>query len=139
MPPTMRRSVALPDAETPSYWPVCMSETISSEVPAIFALVLHPVACSNGVTQLTFGSVAPLSAYPAQTMMLRAPSPAPILAWPVLTGVGLAPPPLPHAAATTARLSPPTHAFRALDVMTPPPLFLIVACPPARSWCCPSA
>src|ERR1700730_2089219 len=74
----MSRREALPDAETPSYWPVFISCTISSDVLPIFTFTLHPVCCWNGPTQLTFGSFAPLSAYPAQAMMLSAPSPAPM-------------------------------------------------------------
>src|SRR4029077_4466278 len=44
----------------------------------MWALTLQPVCCWKGVTQSTVGSSCPASAYPAQTMMLRAPSPAPI-------------------------------------------------------------
>ena len=61
-PPAMRRSVASPDAETPSYWPVRISVTISSEVLPILTLTWQPVFFSNGVTQSTFGSVEPSSA-----------------------------------------------------------------------------
>ncbi len=50
-PPAMRRSVASPDAETPSYWPVFISWTISDELPPTLTVTLQPVACSNGVTQ----------------------------------------------------------------------------------------
>src|SRR5215471_3741372 len=73
----MSRSVASPDAETPSYWPVFMSATISSDVLPILTLTLQPVCDSNGCTQSTLGSSEPSSAYPAQAMMLSAPSPAP--------------------------------------------------------------
>ena len=54
--------VASPDAETPSYWPVRISWTISSEVLPSLTLTLQPVFCSNGVTQLTLGSFEPFSA-----------------------------------------------------------------------------
>jgi hypothetical protein len=49
----MRRS-ASPDEDTMSYWPpppFFMSETISSEVFAIFPFTWHPVCCSKGFTQ----------------------------------------------------------------------------------------
>jgi len=50
-PPAMRRSVASPDADTPSYWPVFISWTISDELAPTLTVVLQPVAVSNGVTQ----------------------------------------------------------------------------------------
>jgi hypothetical protein len=52
----MRRS-ASPEEDTMSYWPpppFFMSATISSELPAYFALTWHPVCCSNGFTQIGF-------------------------------------------------------------------------------------
>src|ERR1700690_4244917 len=73
----MSRNVASPDAETPSYWPVFIKVTISSEVLPTFAFTLQLVACSNGCTQSTVLSSEPSSAYPAQTMMFSAPSPLP--------------------------------------------------------------
>src|SRR6266496_4063396 len=73
----MSRRVASPDADTPSYWPVFINCTISSDVLPILTFTLQPVCCSNGCTQSTFGSFWPLSAYPAQAMMFSAPSPLP--------------------------------------------------------------
>src|SRR5450432_4689076 len=73
----MSRKVASPDADTPSYWPVFIKVTISSEVLPTFAFTLQPVCCSNGCTQSTVLSSEPSSAYPAQTMMFSAPSPLP--------------------------------------------------------------
>jgi hypothetical protein len=52
---------------------VVRDETISSEVPAVFAFTLHPVALVNGLTQSTVLSLLPFSAYPAQTIRLSAP------------------------------------------------------------------
>src|SRR2546421_8943664 len=52
----MRRLVASPLAETPSYWvpPPCrIRVTISSDVSANFTLILQPVAVVKGVTQST--------------------------------------------------------------------------------------
>src|SRR5258706_12195973 len=54
-----------------------MRVTISSEVPAIFTLPLHPVDASNDVTQSTVLSFEPFSTYPAHATRLTAPSPAP--------------------------------------------------------------
>ena len=61
-PAATRRRVASPDADTPSYWPVFIKVTISSDVLAVFVLTWQPVFFSNGVTQSTFGSVEPSSA-----------------------------------------------------------------------------
>ena len=60
-PPSISRSVASPDAETPSYSPVRISCTISSEVLPILTLTWQPVSFSKSVTQSTFGSVDPSS------------------------------------------------------------------------------
>src|SRR5450631_3605295 len=73
----MSRSVASPDAETPSYCPVFIRVTISSELLPTFAFTLQLVAFSNGCTQSTVLSSEPSSAYPAHTMMFSAPSPLP--------------------------------------------------------------
>src|SRR5689334_12213235 len=73
----MSRSVASPDADTPSYCPVRINCTISSDVLPIFTLTWQPVCFWNGCTQSTLGSFCPLSAYPAQAMMLSCPSPLP--------------------------------------------------------------
>src|SRR3954453_13801021 len=73
----MSRSVASPEAEPASYWPVFIRLTISSEVPAILELTLQPVAFSNGWTQSTVLSLEPSSAYPAQLTRLTWPSPLP--------------------------------------------------------------
>ena len=53
--------VASPEADTPSYLPVFMSVTISSEVLPTVIFTLQPVAFSKPVTQSTLGSVAPFS------------------------------------------------------------------------------
>ena len=60
-PPSTRRAVASPEAETPSYWPVRISCTISSEVLPTLTLTWQPVSFSKSVTQSTFGSVEPSS------------------------------------------------------------------------------
>src|SRR5215472_569264 len=68
----MRRS-ASPEEDTMSYWPpppFFMSATISSELPAYFALTWHPVRCSNGFTQIGLR-------YPSQAIRLSWPSPLP--------------------------------------------------------------
>ena len=59
--PAISRSVASPEADTPSYSPLCISCTISSLVLPTWLLTLHPVRSSNGVTQSTAGSVEPSS------------------------------------------------------------------------------
>ena len=69
LPPYINRSVASPEAETPSYWPVFISVTISSEVLATLTLTAHPVCAVNGCTQSWVLSLEPSSAYPAQAMM----------------------------------------------------------------------
>jgi hypothetical protein len=52
-PPAIRRVVASPDADTPSYSPLCINCTISSLLLPSFTLTLHlpPVSVSNGFTQ----------------------------------------------------------------------------------------
>ena len=60
-PPAIRRSVASPEADTPSYWPERISVTISSEVLPILVLTWQPVSFSKSDTQSTFGSVEPSS------------------------------------------------------------------------------
>src|SRR3954447_22164109 len=127
----MSRSVASPEADTPSYLPVRISVTISSEVLPILTLVWQPVAFSNGVTQSTFGSVEPSSAYPAQAMMFSCPSP-----WPTVFCSGsfgavsplplvLPAPPLsllPHAATPNAAIQATSAAHRPFVLMLPPDL-----------------
>ena len=49
----MRRSVASPEADTPSYWPVFMSADHLVGRVADLALTWQPVCCSNGWTQST--------------------------------------------------------------------------------------
>ena len=61
-PASISRTLASPEADTPSYSPVCISWTISSEVLPILTLTLQPVWSSNGVTQSYAGSVLPSSA-----------------------------------------------------------------------------
>src|SRR4051795_1805844 len=100
-PPAISRSVASPDADTPSYWPVRISCTISSEVLPIFTLTLQPVSFSNEDTQSTLGSLEPFSTYPAQAIRLRAPSPFPTLVGSALVPLLPPEPPLlPQPAAT---------------------------------------
>src|SRR4051794_13072932 len=113
----MSRSEASPEADTTSYSPVFISETISSEVPAIFVLTLQPVSFSKSCTQSTLGSFVPSSAYPAQAMMLTWPSPAPsalsLSTFGTLTPPGpapvlplpLSPPPQPARASTPAAIA----------------------------------
>jgi len=50
-PPAISRSVASPDAETPSYWPVFISWTMFPESRPTLTVTLQPVSVSNGVTQ----------------------------------------------------------------------------------------
>jgi hypothetical protein len=47
----MRRVVASPDAEMPSYWPPCISCTPLFESTMSVVVTLQPVFVSNGVTQ----------------------------------------------------------------------------------------
>jgi len=61
-PEAISRSEASPEADTTSYCPVFIRLSASSEVPKVFTLTLQPVCCSNGPTQLTFGSLEPFSA-----------------------------------------------------------------------------
>src|SRR5216110_3268749 len=108
-----------------------MSVTISSEVLPTLTLVWQPVAFSNGVTQSTFGSVEPSSAYPAQAMMLSCPSPCPT---DFCTGSfgGFSPLPLlalvlplsllPHAATPNAAMQATSAAHRPFVLMLPPDL-----------------
>jgi hypothetical protein len=60
-PPAISRSVASPEADTPSYLPVRISVTISSDVLPSFTLTWQPVCFSKSVTQSTAGSVDPSS------------------------------------------------------------------------------
>ena len=53
---------ASPEAEMTSNCPVWNCLNDSSDVPNVVTVVLHPVASSNGLTQLTVGSVLPSSA-----------------------------------------------------------------------------
>ena len=57
----MSRLVASPEADTPSYSPLCISWTISSLVLPSLTLTLHSVSVSNGVTQSVSGAVEPSS------------------------------------------------------------------------------
>ena len=60
-PPAISRRVASPDADTPSYCPVRISVTISSEVLPSLTLTWQPVSFSKSETQSTAGSVEPSS------------------------------------------------------------------------------
>src|SRR4051812_9695370 len=126
----MSRSVASPDAETPSYWPVFISWTISSEVFPILLLTWQPVACSNGWTQSTFGSLLPSSAYPAQLTRFNWPSPCPRLCCMATLGsAGVPPaalppppPPPPQAASVSAARTATTAArLRPMRYIPSPP------------------
>src|SRR3954452_5052587 len=103
----MRRNVASPDADTPSYWPVFISWTISSDVLPILSWTTHlpPMAFSNGCTQSTVLSLLPSSAYPAQLTRLRLDSSAPISARSCSFGTPGPPPPPPP----VPPLLPPPH------------------------------
>ena len=63
VPPRMSRRLASPDAVTRSYSPSLpvISETISSDVAAVFTDTAQPVSDSNWVTQSYAGSVSPRS------------------------------------------------------------------------------
>src|SRR3954464_1235960 len=73
----MSRSVASPAADTPSYWPLFISVTISSDDPATLLLTLQPVCCVNGVTQSGSPFLLPSITYPAHETRSTSPSPAP--------------------------------------------------------------
>jgi hypothetical protein len=60
-PAAISRSVASPEAETPSNWPDRIWVTIWSDVLPIVTLTLQPVSFSKSVTQSTLGSVDPSS------------------------------------------------------------------------------
>jgi hypothetical protein len=62
--PWMSRVVASPDAEIPSYWPDCISDTPLFESVMSVVLTMQPVRSSNGVTQskLSNPAVSPRSA-----------------------------------------------------------------------------
>src|SRR5262245_4664173 len=69
----MSRRLASPEAETMSYWPPppdVMRLNMSFDEPAYFALTLHPVCFSNGLTQS--GCV-----YPSHAIRVSLPSPFP--------------------------------------------------------------
>src|SRR5436853_7535536 len=134
-PPAMSFTDALPDADTPSYCPVRISVTISSEVLATLTFVWQPVAFSNGLTQSTFGSVEPSSQYPAQQMTERCPSPGPTDDFTGTFGTLKAAAPdvdllllllllllPPHADSVTAVASPVTRAQHVLPPHRVPPL-----------------
>src|SRR4051794_18393340 len=106
-----------------------MRFTISSDVPAILVLTLHPVCFSNGWTQSTVLSLEPSSAYPAQATSLTGPPPCPGDAWASILG-GLKPaaalppvldlsllPPQPAASSETAATA--TSARRVDRMETP--------------------
>src|SRR3954452_15691635 len=130
-PPAISRSDASPEADTTSYSPVFIRLTASSEVPKYFTFALQPVWSSNGLTQFTFGSFEPSSAYPGQARMFTSPSPLPsdfciamsggVNAWPTAADPPLPLPPLlpplpppellvPHAASASPRISAPADA-----------------------------
>src|SRR6476661_2614187 len=79
-PAAMRRSVASPDAETVSYWPVRISWTASSEVPNVLTVTWQPDSFSKSLTQSTLGSLLPSSTYPGHASTLTLPSGVPSLA-----------------------------------------------------------
>jgi hypothetical protein len=47
-PRSIKRTLALPDADTPSYWPVEMRSIMSSELAPSFVFTLQPVSWVNG-------------------------------------------------------------------------------------------
>src|SRR5262245_2425327 len=53
-PVAMRRTVAFPDATTPSYSPVPMNVIMLSEVPASFSVTLHPVSAVNSLASCAY-------------------------------------------------------------------------------------
>src|SRR6187200_3237262 len=59
MPAVIRRFVASPENEPPSYSPDCIRETPLFESVISLALTLQPVFSSNGVTQSKFSSTRP--------------------------------------------------------------------------------
>src|SRR5437899_9946516 len=130
-PPAMSFTDALPDADTPSYCPVRIRVTISSEVLATLTFVWQPVAFSNGLTQSTFGSVEPSSQYPAQQMTERCPSPGPTDDFTGTFGTVKAAAPdvellllllPPHADSVTAVASTVTRTSNVLLLIRVPPL-----------------
>src|SRR5687767_3398473 len=76
--PAIRRRLASPEAVTRSKPPAFISETISSELPAVFTVTLQPVAFSKPVTQSYAGSDSPRSMYPGHATIETSPSPAPM-------------------------------------------------------------
>ena len=57
--PSTRRAEALPEAETPSYSPLRISCTISSEVPATLLFTVQPVFCFERFGPFRFDVACP--------------------------------------------------------------------------------
>src|SRR4249919_961583 len=125
----MSRTLALPDADTPSYCPVESRSIMSSELAPSFVFTLQPVCCVNGFAHDG-------SAYPDQMTRLTCPSsrafcwissrlvPSPEICSALLP---LPPPPPPQPAAAKARktsspesATPPSRCFQALLIDGPP-------------------
>jgi hypothetical protein len=62
VPAAIMRRVASPEAETPSYCPVAMSDTMLGESTPSVVFTLHPVSVSNFVTQSNSAPFSPFSA-----------------------------------------------------------------------------
>src|SRR6266702_2240519 len=124
----MRRS-ASPEEDTMSYWPpppFFISETISSELPAYFALTWQPVCCSNGFTQTGLRWPSPLPIF------LSTGRPAVGTLCPATPGPCVPPPPLllllPHPAAMTDATVSASAADRGRE--TRRRCVAITGCPP---------
>src|SRR6266545_281448 len=76
VPAAIIRRVASPDAETPSYCPVAISDTMLGESRPSVVWTLQPVLSSNGVTQSNSAPFSPRSAYPTQITRFRSLSAA---------------------------------------------------------------
>src|SRR3954447_13509482 len=125
----MRRNVASPDADTPSYWPVFISWTISSDVLPILSCTTHlpPIAFWNGCTQSTLLSLLPSSAYPAQLTRLRLDSSGPIFVRACSFGTAGAPP-LPPLLALLLLLPPQAPTSTAAAAMRTPAVVAHLRC-----------
>src|SRR2546423_9906792 len=135
----MRRTLAFPEAETPSYCPVEIRSIMSSEVAPSFVFTLQSVCLVNRFAQ-------DLSAYPAQMTRLTLPSPLalacmscsddprPLICVLALLLPLLPPPPQPAARNASAPPSATTttsgRGFRLIFLIRSPPS------PPARRRTC---
>src|SRR5918911_5091070 len=119
-PPTMRRRLASPEADTRSYWPppppppVCMSATISFDEPASLRWILQPVVFSKRFAKLG-------SEYAGHSIRFSRPSPLPIFVWSPLVDPELTPDAGTHSTAATA--APRTCTLRILLILRLPVRF----------------